>query len=509
MTDGGRSAGKRATRREGAGVVLFCLALAFAVYAVNLDDGFLGDDFDLIGSFYGKPLSYFARLICFNESGDVWSAWGLDPALGEGYLRPLKIWLLKLDFTLWGTSAPGYRVTSTLLFALVLWLVFKLLRELLPVRRELAVLGTVLVAVHPVFAQIVPFITAREELLATAGVLGALLGLIAIRRRGASSLGFLLCLALGLLSKESAIIAVPLALGWELVHRGERSASGAAQRTPRPSTWRLFLPVGLLLALYVLLRWIAFGNVVGGEGAPTLYGSGAAFLAFHERFLRSLVEPDLLAGAAWPPLAPLLGLACAVALVAGLLTCWRRPDPAARRDLLFFGPVWYLVCSALLYGTYFSHRHHAPSLIGLVLFAMLVLAQLTQGVSRRARLVLAVSGCLLAGALFLPPTWTTARRFDVASGVVEAVRARIEDATRELPSGSRIRLEGVPQLAEPPYYFGWGLMSALKRPFSASDLAARCTVIDERNLHLTRVKQTIPESFDIVLRFDADALAPR
>ena len=90
------------TRRLGWPVALALLALA--LYARNADDYFIGDDFDLIHSFYGKPFAYFPALLWSNESGDVWLEWGLDPALGRGYLRPLKIWVLALDAAIKGIA---------------------------------------------------------------------------------------------------------------------------------------------------------------------------------------------------------------------------------------------------------------------------------------------------------------------------------------------------------------------------------------------------------------------
>ena len=45
----------------------------------------------------------------------------------------------------------------------------------------------------------------------------------------------------------------------------------------------------------------------------------------------------------------------------------------------------------------------------------------------------------------------------------------------------------------------WGLLSALKKPFTESDLANRCVVINHRNIALTRSKVRIPARFDRVL----------
>ena len=99
------------------------LLLAVGIYAPTLADYFIGDDFDLIQSFWGKPPSYFFQLLYSNESGDVWKSWGIDPEQGQGFLRPVKIWLLKLQWEIWGTRAFGFHLTSLVLFAAIVLLV--------------------------------------------------------------------------------------------------------------------------------------------------------------------------------------------------------------------------------------------------------------------------------------------------------------------------------------------------------------------------------------------------
>ena len=41
--------------------------------------------------------------------------------------------------------------------------------------------------------------------------------------------------------------------------------------------------------------------------------------------------------------------------------------------------------------------------------------------------------------------------------------------------------------------------SALSRPFTPGDLANRCTVVNRRNLALTKSPMAVPERFDLVL----------
>src|SRR3990172_4773609 len=59
----GRGDGAVTARTARIACLVALAALAVGVYARNLDDYFLGDDFDLIQSFYGEPPSYFLKLL--------------------------------------------------------------------------------------------------------------------------------------------------------------------------------------------------------------------------------------------------------------------------------------------------------------------------------------------------------------------------------------------------------------------------------------------------------------
>ncbi len=480
-----------------AGAVIFCVS--FAVYAINLDDYFLGDDFDLIVSFEGQPPGYFLALLYSNESGDVWKDAGVDPERGRGYLRPVKIWLLKLDRLLWGIDSRGFHWTSTLFFAGNVWLVFLLLNLLLPGREHWAALGAFCVAVHPVYADVVPFLTAREELVAVFFGLWAEIVFLRHRRDAGRSWPFHPLFALSVMTKEASLAFLAIALGYDAVEaviRRERSRAWLARA-------RFYAPVVALLGVYMGLRWIAFGNFVGGGGDPTSFDSPSAFFAFHARLFESLYRELMFKewGVGW-----LLAGVCGLA-VAGSVFTFRHRRRLTRDDavaLLFTGPVWYLASTLLVYGVYFSSRHHVVALIGLVLFAISLLdvmsrtARVPRGWQRGGALALAA----VAAVAFLPATIARARLYDRASGVVEEVRHRIERETADLPSGSVLRIDNVRQLTQPPFYFGWGLLSALKKPFTASDLANRSLVINRRNLTLTGSKQRIPRRYDLTLDLD-------
>ena len=73
---------------------------------------------------------------------------------------------------------------------------------------------------------------------------------------------------------------------------------------------------------------------------------------------------------------------------------------------------------------------------------------------------------------------------------------------RDVPDGAVVLVRNVPQLENRPYYFGWGLQSALKKPFTQDDLARRVRVINRRNIRLNRYDFEIPEKFDKTMRLE-------
>ena len=466
------------------GLLLLLALAAAALYAPNLGDYFLGDDFDLIRSFHGKPFSYLIGLLWSNESGDVWKDWGLDPAKGLGYLRPFKIWLLALDSALWGTNPLGYHVTATLCFVAMVVVAARLLERLLPHHRVLAVAGAGVAMMHPICAEIVPFLTAREETLAIAFGLAAVLAFLRARDTGAASPAFACLLALALGVKESSVAVVAIAASHDLAHGRMRPGSPEFRRDAR-----IWWPALAVLVVYFGLRRLAFGNFAGGDGSAMNFGA-THVLGFHARLFASLGDPTLLAVGGVGGGASLFAL-LALAPVVAVGWQWKRIPSARRRDLLFVGPLWYLSTTALYAAVPFASRHHIFPVLGLVFFETVALATLLDlGVLRRERRV--ALGLLAVGALaFLPPSIITSREFRHASRVVEDLRAQIEARTAGIPDGSDLVLRGVPQLVLPPFFFGWGLRSALAPPFTTSDVSGRMTVLNPLHRELNRITKPV------------------
>ena len=132
--------------------------------------------------------------------------------------RPLAFATLAANWALGGSNSAGYHLINLLLHAGVTLLLYLLLRELLGGSHEdeiTAFAAALLYAVHPIHTEAVAWIVGRAELLAAAFLFAG--WLLHLRNRPAASLA---CFAAAILSKESAIVFLPLiVLGDYLIGR--------------------------------------------------------------------------------------------------------------------------------------------------------------------------------------------------------------------------------------------------------------------------------------------------
>jgi hypothetical protein len=143
-----------------------------------------------------------------------------------------------------------------------------------------------------------------------------------------------------------------------------------------------------------------------------------------------------------------------------------------------------------------------------VLLVSVALATLVDlGVLRRERRV-AIAMIAIGAISFLPVSIQTSRDYQQASRIVEKLRARIESQLAPLPVMSTVTLVSVPQLGLPPYFFGWGLRSALSRPFTPSDDWNRFVILNERYRTLNNIDERQPPKIDYTIHAHGNALVP-
>src|ERR1700687_1898329 len=149
----------------------------------------------------------------------VWSFMREDIFKGDSYFRPLFTALLTVNYAIFGETAWGWHLVSTLLHAMTTMLVFTVVRELTE-RKWLALITALLFAVHPAHAESVAWLSGATDLLL--GIF-ALTGFYFYLEYRKNKRGYLMAIALvsyllALLSKETAIV-LPIVIAYcELIY---------------------------------------------------------------------------------------------------------------------------------------------------------------------------------------------------------------------------------------------------------------------------------------------------
>ena len=313
----------------------------------------------------------------------------------RGLYRPLTALSYAVDHQLGGGVAWVFHATNLLLYGLTLVVIVVVLRRLDPVSDPVALIVTLLFALHPVHCEVVDSVAGRGELLA---LLLALLALGAFHnarahlhsaREGAGRLGWLAAsvtlYALAMLSKETAAV-LPAVLVAHLA-----LWPGASRRE-----YLMLAPHAVVLAAYLALRIVAlqghFGpDVVVLQGAALstrLWTMGAVFL----EYIRLLVMPGVLQVDVYyehvvglqPHLSLHAGLGLALLLLtlvaAGIMLHRGHATRGAVFALLAMLAFLFPVSHIIPFGALMAERLiYAPSL-----FFILLLVLLLRGIVTRA-----------------------------------------------------------------------------------------------------------------------------
>ncbi|WP_242370770.1 MULTISPECIES: tetratricopeptide repeat protein [Anaeromyxobacter] len=235
---------------------LLVLAIALT-YGNALRNGFAWDDRQIIvENPTGHSLSNLGAVLteCDTTGGST------------PYYRPLNRALYLLDYQLFGLGAWGYHLVSVLWHAAAALLLFVAARRLF--RAELpAALAALLLAVHPIHAEPVNFISGRNNVVATALVLAALAAYLRARDEGRRAwYGVsLAAFFMGLLCKEPAIMLLPLLGVLEAL-------SGAPWREVVRRRGPILSAFAGVAALYLGLRAVVLSSALGAQVSYTRPG---------------------------------------------------------------------------------------------------------------------------------------------------------------------------------------------------------------------------------------------
>jgi len=252
-------------------------AVAIVAFARALGNGFTYDE--------GLVILGAQRFLQSGSFGTLFSPSYFSGSL-EGTWRPVCTFTYMLDAMV-SMHPAVFKAQSLLWHVAAAWLLMTFVRRLLPEsRRRYAIVAGLLFVLHPVTAETVDNASFREDSLVTVFTLATLILALDGRRKLA-----LLTFALGLLSKESAVMAPALLLILRLFR-----FDGAPPRSFRATCTALLrelVPFGVVAFVYLGLRFGpmrlagTYAQYPGGTFAATLIGLPAIWA--HD--LRLLVWP--------------------------------------------------------------------------------------------------------------------------------------------------------------------------------------------------------------------------
>jgi len=264
--------------------------------------------------------------------------------------RPITILGFSFQWTLGAGSPFVFHVGSIFLYAACALGVLLLARQILP--SPFAWFAAALFAVHPVHVEAVANVVGQSELLAGASVLFATWWYLRARRAGAMSKRDVAIVAglyaLGLLSKESAIVLPALLVAAELTLL-RASTAGAGRRA---AAWLPTLIALVIVGAGVLcIRRAVIGSWLGDFPVPALAHLSTServltMLAASREWIRLLLWPSLLSFSYSPPYLAIVttptpaifyGVAALVIAVVAIVVAFRRTPTIA------FGTMWLVV----------------------------------------------------------------------------------------------------------------------------------------------------------------------
>ena len=275
------------------------LVLVTLVYANSLLNGFAYDDYPYI--LENQAVTNLSLRGLFHPTNP-------DPSMR--FFRPVTFASYDLNWAIGRGHAFGYHLLNLVLHACVVLLLYKLLKRLLEGLGEgttIAWITALLFAVHPIHTEAVSYIVGRSELLAAMFLLMA--WVLHLRDKPiASAIVFLLAL----LSKESAIAFVPLALVGDHVR-------GKVKPVSR------YVGIAGMAGLYVALLWAMQGGRLR-EGLVLFLINPLAWLPAKLRLLNALRIAWKYVGLQLAP----VSLSCDYSYAAiPLYATWQHTLPAA------------------------------------------------------------------------------------------------------------------------------------------------------------------------------------
>lgn len=238
-------------------VAIVLAVLGFIVFCIGLKNPFQGDDILQIVS--NLPVHSIANVRLFFEGGTYYKGGGLTP-LGGIYYRPLLSTVYSLIYSIFGPHTWAFHLLQLTLYVSSAFLLYLVFRRFL--KSGMALFLSLVFLVHPMNSQTVFAISSMQEVLFFFfGILGLW---FLLRDDTTKNLRYVvLCFFFALLSKETAIVFVVMALAYLFWFNRKRLYS-------------FIYYIALPLLIYIVLKVDAVGIHGRSHAGPidnlTIYG---------------------------------------------------------------------------------------------------------------------------------------------------------------------------------------------------------------------------------------------
>jgi hypothetical protein len=227
------------------------------------------------------------------KTGGAFGVWTTAPAV---FFRPVVSLTLFIDYTIWGLNSIGYHLTNLSFHAGCGFFVYRILSQLLknaqfqskPIK-WMPIVGALLFIILPSHAEAVTWISARSDLVAACFCLGSFSYYLSYKnhpqRKHFLLSDFLFLLAL--LSKESVVIYPGIIFSYEIYHYCTHSNQNSVKNI-------VLLPLAYssLFPIYLILRYLGLGQLIGGYGAGVhLHLNSGIIIRGLSSTLRVLIPP--------------------------------------------------------------------------------------------------------------------------------------------------------------------------------------------------------------------------